>query len=118
MDNGFGKRERISSRKEEEELVKCGTVIFSYPFKTYFTPCNSLGIPRIIISVPKRIFRHAVDRNLIKRRVREAWRTTARKNMPEGGFDILFVYIGKNISDYGTISARIGNIVEKISESL
>lgn len=115
MDEGFRKIERISSRRQEEELVSGGTVIFRYPFKAYYRSGTPQGIPRIIISVPKRRFKHAVDRNLVKRRVREAWRTSARRQMPAGGYDILFVYVGKTIEDYGTVKRKIGEIVEKIS---
>jgi ribonuclease P protein component len=113
MSNGFGKSERISSRKQEEDLVSGGNVIFHYPFKVYFSPkeCSA-----IIISVPKRRFHHAVDRNLIKRRIREAWRIEARQKLAFPS-EILFVYVGKEIVDYATIARKLGDIVEKISES-
>ncbi|MFB0973210.1 MAG: ribonuclease P protein component [Bacteroidales bacterium] len=113
MSNGFAKSERISSRMQEENLVARGNVIFAYPFKVYF---SSAELSAIIISVPKRRFHHAVDRNLIKRRVREAWRTETRQKLTSPS-EILFVYVGKEIADYATIARKLGYIVEKISES-
>ena len=113
MPNGFAKSERISSRKQEEELVARGNVIFAYPFKAYFAPSEQSAI---IISVSKRRFHHAVDRNLIKRRVREAWRIEARQRLAVPS-EILFVYVGKEIADYATIARKLGDIVEKIPES-
>ena len=70
---------------------------------------------RIMVSVPKRLFKRAVKRNLLKRRLREAYRTSKDLLPPEGN-DILFLYNSSELLGYGpvreqvrTILARIGN---------
>lgn len=67
---------------------------------------------RILISVPKKMFKRAVKRNLCKRRIREAWRR--QKNGLPGGTDILFMYSTKEILSYEDIYAAVGQIISKI----
>ena len=64
---------------------------------------------RILISVPKRFFKRAVKRNLLKRRIREAYRV--RKL---AGVDILFQYNSPEIADFATISAEVAAILERV----
>ena len=64
---------------------------------------------RILISVPKRFFKRAVKRNLLKRRIREAYRV--RKI---AGADILFQYNSAEIADFAVISAEVAAILERV----
>ena len=78
----LGKEERLKSNLSIQKLLKHGMVVSRFPLKLYwdFTPDPRQKYPvRAAISVPKRKFRRAVDRNLMKRRLREAYRLN--KNM-------------------------------------
>ena len=68
---------------------------------------------RILISVPKRFFKRAVKRNLLKRRIREAYRV--RK---VAGVDILFQYNSAEIADFAAISAEVAAILSHIGKGL
>jgi ribonuclease P protein component len=73
----FGKEERLKSNLAIQELLKHGKAISRFPLKIYwnFSPDPHQKYPvRAAITVPKRKFRRAVDRNLMKRRLREAYR--------------------------------------------
>jgi ribonuclease P protein component len=73
----LGKEERLKSNLSIQELLKHGKVVSRFPLKIYwnFSPDLQQKYPvRAAISVPKRKFRRAVDRNLMKRRLREAYR--------------------------------------------
>ena len=72
----FDKTERITSKLLIDRLFEreC-TSIVAFPFRVVYTLIPHGESPvSILISVPKRRFRHAVDRNRMKRQVREAYR--------------------------------------------
>ena len=70
---------------------------------------------RIMVSVPKKMFKRAVKRNLLKRRIRESWRRQKHNLAMNGGTDILFIYPSKEILSYEEIYSSVGNIIEKIN---
>ena len=67
---------------------------------------------QVLFSVPKRQFKHAVDRNTIRRRMREAYRLN--KSLLTGNFYVTFIYIGKGIEKYKVIEKGIKNALNKI----
>ena len=75
-----------------------------------FSPNN------IIVSVPKRLFKRAVKRNLLKRRLREAYRTQ-KGLLPPEGYSILFLYNTKKVLDYAAVREQVGAILQKIAET-
>ena len=72
---------------------------------------------RIMVSVPKKMFKRAVKRNLLKRRIRESWRRQKHNLVLNGGTDILFIYPSKEILSYEEIYSSVGNIIEKINST-
>ena len=70
---------------------------------------------RIMVSVPKRLFKRAVKRNLLKRRMREAYRTM-KDRVPQTGTDILFLYNTKEVLGYQDIRLQIEGILNKIGD--
>ena len=69
---------------------------------------------RILISVPKKLFKRAVKRNLLKRRIRESWRKQ-KNGLTATGTDILFIYSTKDVLAYQEIDDCIGKIIEKLN---
>ena len=72
---------------------------------------------RIMVSVPKKMFKRAVKRNLLKRRIRESWRKPKHDLKVTGGTDILFIYPTKEIQTYEQIYSCVGQIIEKINKT-
>ena len=75
----FSKKERIVSNKLMETLFEKGDsqTVTAFPLKAVYLPIDrpENGAPaQVLISVPKKRFKHAVDRNRVKRQVREAFR--------------------------------------------
>ena len=76
---------------------------------------NGEKFSRILISVPKKLFKRAVKRNLLKRRIRESWRKL-KHQMHCSGSDILFIYSSKEILTYQEIYSLIESIISKIND--
>lgn len=77
--NTFPLKEHLKSKKVIERLYAEGTSVTAYPLRAVFieqTIEEQDVTAAILISVAKKRFRHAVDRNLVKRRIREAYRTS------------------------------------------
>lgn len=70
---------------------------------------------RIMVSVPKRFFKRAVKRNLLKRRLREAYRTQ-KGTIPASGVDLMLLYNTNEIMDMDTVSREVASVLRKIGD--
>ena len=123
-DFSFNKSERLTGSKSISSLFQDGTSISSYPVRILF---NAEGIgPKpvsLAISVPKRLFKRAVDRNLLKRRIREAYRLNkpqfyARLQSIQIKANVVIQYQQKEILDYQIIEAGVVKVLEKMVSKL
>ena len=120
MKKTFKKDERLCSVKVIDTLFdrknSANEGVFSYPMRVVFQPKESTdtdSTTQVLFSVPKRQFKHAVDRNLIRRRMREAYRLN--KSMLNAHFNIAFIYIGKTIEEYKAIEKGMKSALKKIN---
>ena len=79
---------------------------------------NGADCNRIMVSVPKKLFKRAVKRNLLTRRIRESWRRQKHDLNGQQSVDILFIYPTKEIQTYLQIYAAVGEIIDKINRTL
>lgn len=113
MENGLPKRERLNSKKEIALLLDKGETSFRHPLKLYCRKGNGCGFSRLMVAVPKKNFKRAVKRNLLKRRMREAYRLN--KHILDGlEADLLFVYVSKEAEEYGNIEKRVRELLEGV----
>lgn len=73
----FPKAEHLKSKSIIENLYSNGSSVTAYPLRAVFITLptkEEQPTAQILINVAKKRFKHAVDRNLIKRRIREAYR--------------------------------------------
>ncbi len=111
----FPKEERLCGRTDIERLImkgKYGEISGVLRFR-HLSGTDS-GLNRIMISVPKRNFKRAVRRNLLKRRIRESYRLQ-KHDLDSVGNDILIVYVAKEVLPYSEIFSAIGKLIAKIN---
>lgn len=72
-------------------------------------------VSRMMVSVPKKSFKRAVKRNLLKRRIRESWRRQKHMLALEENLDILFIYPSKEILSYEEIYVAVGKVIEALN---
>jgi len=115
MDFTLPKTDIIRSRNDIQAILASRDIVFRHPLKASFRKETGSGSVRMMVSVPKRHFKRAVKRNLLKRRVREAFRLN-RHILGEGAeADIFFVYLGKEIEDYATIETSVKYILGQLA---
>jgi ribonuclease P protein component len=113
--NTLPKKERLCGRKAVSDLLARGKH-GSVPGLRYLCLYgNESETDRIMISVPKKLFKRAVKRNLLKRRIRESWRKQKHQLSLEGRMDILFMYTNKEILSYEDVYAAVGRIIENLN---
>ena len=115
MNNTLGKKERLKSRKLIGRLFEEGTSIKNFPFRLVYlsTEITSVFSVKASFSVPKRNFKKAVDRNRIKRLIREAYRLEKKNVFKGSNFHCAFM-----ITFIGNKEPVFPDVQEKIKELL
>ena len=133
------KSERITSQKLIDELFsKTGSQsMVAFPIRVVYrikdateginTSLNDnspLGAPKtqVLISVPKKHLRHAVDRNRVKRQLREAWRLHRQPlidRLPESKtLLVAFVWLADRLYDTDEVTHRVKKLIGRIADKL
>lgn len=121
--NKYSKNEKLKSKKAIDYLFSKGKSINAFPIRAIYikkpTPENVLINAGVVVS--KKNIKLAVKRNLIKRRMREAYRLnnqelkTSLKNK-DLEFDIMFIYSSKEILPFETIERKIKVLLSRLTE--
>ena len=132
-DYRFAKSERLSGERQIERLFRDGTGGMAWPVRYLFVADGPQegGVPAadgspavsVLISVSKRNHKHAVDRNRLKRRMREAYRlnkSALTEIATEKGarVHLALIYASKEISDYQTIEHAVRKILQTVGARL
>ena len=123
----LSKEERICSKKLINELFTGnGRSMTAFPLRVVFMKCTIVDDqPRaaMLVSVPKRYFKHAVDRNRVKRQVREAFRrnkSIITQNLTDDheAVAMAFVWLTDEKFPSSEVENRMVRLLTRISECL
>lgn len=122
----FRKEERLKSRKIIKSLFDHGKIIHQYPFKVIYiiqkAPENNYPA-QIAVSVSKRNFKRATDRNYIKRKIREAYRRNKHAlydelNKSDQRLYFFVIYTAKHDLHFIHLDQEIKNLIQKLKDIL
>ena len=115
----FSKAERLKSKIEIAQLFESGKSLAKFPLRLiYLALDNDKEHHKIGVSVSKRNFQKAVDRNHIKRLLRESYRKNKHLifNKSTTSYAILFLYIGKAKPNYQTLDDKMAQLLKELNQ--
>ena len=113
--------ERLCGKKRIDALFTSGNSFIVYPYRI---ASNTDNIPvSMFVSIPKKRFKRAVKRNLIRRRIKEAYRKnkhilTDTLQSQETALDMAILYLDKEILDYQTLEKKLKDLLQKLKEKV
>ncbi len=121
----FPAYEKLKRKKQIEKLFRQGKSITEFPVQAiyYLDPESEETGTKVAFSVPKKFFKLAVNRNRIKRLMRESYRLN-KHNLAESvrnnqsSLCIMFVYKSKEIVKYNDIEQKIFIILQRLQNIL
>lgn len=115
------KHEVLRSKNDIKELFDVGSSLFVYPFKVYFLPNPTQETNQVLFSVSKKYFKRAVDRNLVRRRMREAYRLNKSLFIDEQNetfsLSIALIYISKFKLSFAEIETKLKQVFVRLNKT-
>ncbi len=122
MSNSFGKKDRLKGKKVVSEIFESPKKSISlFPFKAFYSISRSnKSQSNFGVSVPKKKFKRAVDRNKIKRLIKEALRLNksilnnelSKRNV---SVHIMVLFNGEKIPSYNSVEIKIKEILKRLA---
>lgn len=122
----FKKEERLCNKRLIDKLFHSGSSFLCYPFKAswlYHTEPQQYPV-QILFSVSKKRYKHAVDRNLIKRCMRESYRLHKQQHLysllqnADKTIVLSVGYIGKEIAPYSLVEKKMLKMLSQLAGQL
>ena len=109
----LSKSERLCGKKAIAGLMERGKGGVTGCLRYKFLKSGEVDVSRILVSVPKRFFKRAVKRNLLKRRIRESYRL--QKDLLPVPVDIAFLYQDREVLPFSDIYAAMTAVLTAVA---
>lgn len=108
----FNKTERLTGKTTIDLLFSQGESFFCFPYRIVFRQVDDEqeAVCRVLINAPKRLHKTAVARNMIKRRIREAYRLNKPDlylQLQDQHLQVAILYTSKKVLDYVIIEQKL-----------
>jgi len=112
----FSQSERIKSSLTIKSVVDGRQAVSSYPVKCFYQWVEAETPTQLAVVVPKRRFKHAVDRNRGKRLLREAFRLNKSLIPTREGLSLqmCWIYVGQKLATFEETTESVRRIYSKI----
>jgi len=122
MQNSYNKNEKLKRKILIDRLFDEGRFLKAYPIQLVYLHYKDSATKelKVGVSVSKRYFKKAVDRNKIKRLLREAYRTnkSLHINNTKSSLAFMLMYVGKELPDYKTVENAVQLLLKKLMNRL
>lgn len=120
------KVERVSGKTRIETIFASGNAFLTYPFRVVYYKHDadtSSNTNALLISIPKKRLKRAVDRNRMKRLVREAYRLNRSyidlsSLSNDSNVDIALIYVADKVLPYHIVEKSLIRLLREISKRL
>ncbi len=109
----FPKHEKLCGKLRVSALYKTGKRFVVWPLKVTYIPTDDTN--EVLIWAQKSLFKHAVDRNRLRRQMREAYRLQ-KHLLGDRHYQMAFLYIDKQKQDYASIEKAMRKALQKLSQ--
>ena len=121
--NNFSKQERLTSKTLIQELFQKGSSFYIFPFRIKFLDTNVHSGIKVVIAVPKKNFKKAVDRNYIRRRIKEAYRLNKSALLSlvssrDIGMSLAIIYVGKEKMGFKDAENKLNLVLARLQEEI
>ena len=112
----LGKNKRLKSKKDIELLLKNGSKIKDGAIILIYRPSEN-SPTKMAVSVQKKLFKNATDRNKIKRLIREAYRLNQDLIATDKAYHLFFIYVGKEIEGFDYFNKKIKQLLIRLNSN-
>lgn len=125
----FGKQEKLCAKRAIDRLFVGGNSrsVVAFPIRLVYMPVEreqDESLLKVLVTVSKKHFKHAVDRNRTKRLLREAWRLHRNEILQllrlkqTGGLDVALIWLDDKLWTAKDVDNRMSLLLKRLSDKL
>jgi len=118
MKLSFSNKQKLKSQKVIDEIFEEGKSVTVFPLKMVYLYTGNTN--KVGVSVSKKKFKRAVDRNRIKRLMREAYRHNKKMLIDNNvsGYAFMILYLSRDLPDYKLVNSKTQALLTKFLDRL